>query len=208
MNKDWVFEVDKMVLKVRSLNDYIFNLDNYMINYSYIHECIKHNKEGEYIILINPGLEVDAQNQISENEINNQNPAQYVTYIHYPFDNLLSLAIYNPTIDNISSEIENAYTCLGKQPKNLEVEEAPEDNLDLFINSLIQDLNDDTKKVYDESLNNIGNKKEVKNYNEKYEVKDIKEINDNLSNVSMSLNNTSIMQNTTFSTSIPKRRRL
>ena len=65
MNKDWVFEVDKMVLKVRSLNDYIFNLDNYMINYSYIHECIKHNKEGEYIILINPGLEVDAQNQIS-----------------------------------------------------------------------------------------------------------------------------------------------
>ena len=207
MNKDWVFEVDKMVLKVRSLNDYIFNLDNYMINYSYIHECIKHNKEGEYIILINPGLEVDAQNQISENEINNQNPAQYVTYIHYPFDNLLSLAIYNPTIDNISSEIENAYTCLSKQPKNLEVEEAPEDNLDLFINSLIQDLNDDTKKVYDESLNNIGNKKEVKNYNEKYEVKDIKEINDNLSNVSMSLNNTSIMQNTTFSTSIPKRRK-
>ena len=77
----------------------------------------------------------------------------------------------------------------------------------MFINSLIQDLNDDTKKVYDESLNNIGNKKEVKNYNEKYEVKDIKEINDNLSNVSMSLNNTSIMQNTTFSTSIPKRRK-
>jgi len=207
MNKDWIFEVDKMVLKVRSLNDYIFNIDNYMINYSYIHECIKHNKEGEYIILKNPGLEVDAQNQITENEINNQNPSQYVTYIHYPFDNLLSLAIYNPTIDNISSEIENAYTCLSKQPKNWEEEEAPEDNLDLFINSLIQDLNNDTKKVYEESLNNIDTKKEVKNYNEKYEVKDIKEINENLSNVSMSLNNTSIMQNTTFSTSIPKRRK-
>ena len=209
MNKNWVFEPEKLILKVRSLNDYIFNLETPLINYTYIHECIKHHKEGEYIILKNPSLEVDAQNQINENEINNQNPSQYVTYIHYPFDNLLSLAVYNPIINNMSSEIENSYMCLNKQPKSLEKDENVEDNLDLFINSLTKDLNDNTKKLYDDSLNNIGNdnKKEIKDYNEKYEVKDIKEINDNLSNVSMSLNNTSIMQNTTFTSSIPKRRR-
>ena len=209
MNKNWVFEPEKLILKVRSLNDYIFNLETPLINYTYIHECIKHHKEGEYIILKNPSFEVDAQNQINENEINNQNPSQYVTYIHYPFDNLLSLAVYNPIINNMSSEIENSYMCLNKHPKSLEKDENVEDNLDLFINSLTKDLNDNTKKLYDDSLNNIGNdnKKEIKDYNEKYEVKDIKEINDNLSNVSMSLNNTSIMQNTTFTSSIPKRRR-
>ena len=214
MNQNWEFNVDQMVLKVRGLNDYVFNLDNYMISYLYIHECIKHSKEGEYIIMKNPALEVDKQNQISENEINNQNVSQYVTYIHYPFDNLLSLAVYNPIISNINSEIENSYMCLSKQPKDLkggddEEEEPPEDNLDLFINSLAKDLNDETKKLYEDSLNNIGsdNKNGMKDYNAKYEIKDIKEINDNLNNTSMSLNNTSIMANTTFSTSIPKRRK-
>ena len=211
MNKNWVFEEEKMILKVRSLNDYIFNLDNILINYSYIHECIKHNKVGEYIIIKNPSIEVDTQNQITENEINNQNPSQYVTYIHFPFDNLLSLAVYNPMVNEMSSEIENAYMCLSKQPKNLEPEDKlPEDNLDLFINSLTKDLNEETKKLYDDSLNNIGNDKNKakKDYNEKYEVKDINEIVDSISNISMSLNNTSIMaQNTTLSSTIPKRRR-
>ena len=207
MNKNWEFESEKMVLKVRSLNDYIFNIDNVMINYTYIHECIKHNKEGEYIILKNPSLEVDAQNQISENEINNQNPSEYVTYIHFPFDNLLSLAVYNPISNNVNSDIESVYISLNKAPKEIEKEEVKEDNLDLFINSLTKDLDKETKKLYDDSLNDIGKNKEVKDFNEKYEVKDIKEINENLGNVSMSLNNTSIMANTTFSSSIPKRRR-
>ena len=207
MNKNWEFESEKMVLKVRSLNDYIFNIDNVLINYTYIHECIKHNKEGEYIILKNPSLEVDAQNQISENEINNQNPSEYVTYIHFPFDNLLSLAVYNPISNNVNSDIESVYISLNKAPKEIEKEEVKEDNLDLFINSLTKDLDKETKKLYDDSLNDIGKNKEVKDFNEKYEVKDIKEINENLGNVSMSLNNTSIMANTTFSSSIPKRRR-
>ena len=210
MNSEWVFETEKMMLKVRSLNDYIFNIDNPLINYSYIHECIKHNKEAEYIILKNPSKDPDNQNnQLTENEINNQNVAEYVTYINYPFDNLLSLAVYNPTVNNennINEEIGENYEYLNKSPINLG-EDNPEDNLDLFINSLIDDINGETKSEYQNSLNNIGEKKEMKNYNEKYEVKDIKEINENLTNISISLNNTSIMQSINVSTSIPKRRR-
>ena len=208
MNKNWVFESNKMVLKVRSLNDFAFNLDNYMISYSYIHECIKHNIEGEYVILKNPGLDIDPQNQISENEISNQNPSQYVTYIHYPFDNLLSLAVYNPIVNNLNSDLEKAYVCFNKKPMDLVKDEAKEDNLDLFINSLSQDLNKETNKIYEESLNNIGNdnSKDKKDFNDKYEVKDIKEIKDNLTNVSMSLNNTSIMV-TPNASMISKRRR-
>ena len=207
MNKKWEFDSDKMILKVRSLNDYIFNINNLLINYTYIHECIKHNKEAEYIILKNPSLEVNAENQINENEINNQNPSEYVTYIHYPFDNLLSLAVYNPMSNNINSDIENAYISLNKQPKQLEKEINKEDNLDLFISSLTKDLQKETKTSYDESLNEIGlNNKEVKDFDEKYEVKDIKEINESVNNISMSLNNTSIISSS-FSGSIPKRRR-
>ena len=208
MNKNWVFESNKMVLKVRSLNDFAFNLDNYMISYSYIHECIKHNIEGEYVILKNPGLDIDPQNQISENEISNQNPSQYITYIHYPFDNLLSLAVYNPIVNNLNSDLEKAYVCFNKKPIDLVKDEAKEDNLDLFINSLSQDLNKETNKIYEESLNNIGNdnSKDKKDFNDKYEVKDIKEIKDNLTNVSMSLNNTSIMV-TPNASMISKRRR-
>ena len=36
MNKNWEFDSDKMILKVRSLNDYIFNINNLLINYTYI----------------------------------------------------------------------------------------------------------------------------------------------------------------------------
>jgi hypothetical protein len=109
--------------------------------------------------------------------------------------------------NNINSDIENAYISLNKQPKQLEKEINKEDNLDLFISSLTKDLQKETKTSYEESLNEIGlNNKEVKDFDEKYEVKDIKEINESVSNISMSLNNTSIISSS-FSGSIPKRRR-
>ena len=209
MNKNWVFEPDKLILKVRSLNDYIFNMNKHLIDYSYIHECVKHTKDAEYVIIKNPSLDVDKENVISENEINDQNVSQYVTYIHYPFDNLLSLAVYNPIISNVNSDIENPVIILSKSPLNFEKSDIPDDNLDLFVNSLIQDINKENKKIYEEALNNIGNdnKKKV-DFNEKYEIKDIKDINNSLTNISMSLNNTSIMgPNTTFSGTIPKRRK-
>ena len=94
-----------------------------------------------------------------------------------------------------------------KQPKQLEKEINKEDNLDLFISSLTQDLKNETKVSYEESLNeiNLDNNKEVKDFNEKYEVKDIKELNESVSNISMSLNNTSIMVSSSFSGSIPNK---
>ena len=61
----WDMNLKKMILKVRSLNDYIFDLSKPICNYSYIHEYIKHNKEADYIILNNPIYFKD------ENENNN-----------------------------------------------------------------------------------------------------------------------------------------
>ena len=47
----------KKVLKVRSENDYIFNIHEPLINFTYINECIKLNKNPEYLIVDNPDLD-------------------------------------------------------------------------------------------------------------------------------------------------------
>jgi hypothetical protein len=96
--------------------------------------------------------------------------------VHFPFDNLLSIAIYNPLSNNINSDIENVNISLTKSVDEINEKNSPElvdDNLDLFINSLITDLNKGIKSNYDQALNNIGNDSELNsqikhNLNEKY----------------------------------------
>ena len=217
MKEDLSFDSKTMILKVRSLNDYIFEITKPIILFTYINECIKHNKEADYIIMKNPIYEPKEpkeeqnqdQNNLIQNEIKQDNDVNVtnqnygVSCVHYPFDNLLSLAIYNPMINNLNSDINNPNLSLKKSPKNVEKEEEiPEDDLDLFINSLTKDIINKTKKDYDDSLNNIGNN--VSNIlkdpmNEKYEIKDIKEITESLENNTPNLNNTTmLMPNSTF----------
>ena len=214
MREDLAYDSNNMILKVRSLNDYIFDINKPLISFSYISECIKHNKEGEYIILKNPLNEPkqnqednNNQNQQENNDVNvtNQNFGQNMTYVHYPFDNLLSLANHNPMIDNLNSDINNPNIALTKCPKALEKEDdIPADNLDLFIESLVKDIGEKTQKDYDDSLNNIGgdNSKILKDpMDEKYEVKDINELTTSSTNVSISLMNTSVLNpNSTYIT--------
>ena len=212
------YDSKKMILKVRSLNDYVFDLAKPMVTCSYINECIKHNKEADYIILQNPiyikeknqniinNIDNLINNNENENEIDvnvsNVNFPQNLTCVHCPFDNLLTIAIYNPMTNNINNDIGNANISLSKSIENINKDkdsESKEDNLDLFINSLSKDLNDQIQKDYDFALNN----KDNKNTNnilkdpmiEKYEVEDIKEINDRLN--SSSINNTTIITTNT-----------
>ena len=223
MQENLAFDSNKMIIKVRSLNDYIFDLNKPIILHTYINECIKHNKEADYIIMKNPIYEENKnliqnenENQIHENNddinVTYQNAGQNISCVHYPFDNLLSLAIYNPMVNNINSDINNPNISLTKSPINFVKEEVPEDDLDLFINSLTKDIINKTKKDYDDSLNNIGDDGSniLKDpMNEKYEVKDIKEITDNLSNTTILNNTTVLMPNTTYNTiSLRKKRSL
>ena len=232
MKEDLSFDSQKMILKVRSLNDYIFEISKPIVLFTYINECLKHNKEGDYIIMKNPIYEQNEQNEengqkenenqeqdLNQNQIIQDNNDVNITYqnyntnltcVHYPFDNLLSLAIYNPMINNINSDINNPNISLVKSPKTIEKEEIPEDDLDLFINSLTKDIINKTQKDYDDSLNNIGNN--VSNIlkdpmNEKYEVKDIKDIKESLEN-SINLNNTTMLNpNSTFISAPSARKR-
>ena len=222
MNEKLVFDSRKMILKVRSLNDYVFDIVKPITLYSYINECVKHNKEADYVIMKNPlyePSEAQDDNQIVNQEnidvnVTSQNYGQNMTCEHYPFDNLLSLAVYNPMINNINSDINNPNVSLTKDPKSLEKDESPEDNLDLFINSLTKDIVNKIQKDYDDSLNDIGadSSNLLKDpMNEKYEVKDINEItNENTINSTMNLDTSTIIikQNSAYKTgpSIRKKR--
>ena len=137
---------------------------------------------------------------------------QNLTCIHFPFDNLLSIVQYDPLSNNINSDIENPNISLSKSVDDLNDnfnKDLPNDDLDLFINSLAKDINKKIKSDFDNALNNIGNdselNKKIKNIsNEKYEIKNLKDINDKLNlsdinnttffnpNTSMSLNMTTV----------------
>ena len=88
--------------------------------------------------------------------------------------------------DNINNDIGNISISLSKSLDNVNKDnetESKEDNLDLLINSLSKDLNEQTQKSYDFALNNIDNNKNnifKDPMIDKYEIEDIKEINDRL----------------------------
>ena len=236
------YDSKKMILKVRSLNDYVFDLKKPMVTCTYINECIKHNKEADYVILYNPIYvldKMDNKNNIINNNnnilneedkngdkindlinnndeidinISNANFAQNLTCIHYPFDNLLSIAIHNPMTNNINNDIGNVNISLSKSVDHINKDKdsySQEDDLDLFINSLSKDLSEQIQKDYDFVLNNIDNKK-TNNLirdpmKEKYQVEDVKELTDKL-NSSISIN-VSIINNSSIAYAAPVLRR-
>ena len=237
MSKTLGYDSNKMILKARSLNDYVFDIEKPICICSYITECIRHNLEADYIIMENPvySKEIEEEKKekeiIEENDVDNiddnnlnkiviqekeldisesQNYFQNLTCAHYPFDNLLSIAQYNPLNNNINSDIENDVNLmLTKSVDNLDTiknDDLPEDNLDLFINSLIKDINKKIKSDYDYALNNIGNDSELNNQiknpsNEKYQIEDLKDINDRLTQSEMNIS-TFISTNTSISLSM------
>ena len=57
MDEKLKFDPKTKILKVRSLNDYVFDLNEPLIKYTYINECLKMNKSPDFLILDNPKLE-------------------------------------------------------------------------------------------------------------------------------------------------------
>ena len=241
------YDSDKMILKVRSLNDYIFDLKKPIRYCTYIVECIRHDEEADYIILENPKYSKDIEekkekindikdendnNNIINNKINiissedkdkeidisvSHNYSQNFTCVHFPFDNLLSIATYDPLMNNINSDIENVNISLAKSVDELSEKysnKLSDDNLDSFITLLTNDINKEIKVNYDNALNNIGkdnfNSKINNPLNEKYEIEDLKDLTERLT-LSEINNTTFLSTNTSMSISyvgpIRKRKR-
>ena len=74
MKKDLKIDIETKILKAKSLNDYIFDVKEPLINFTYFNECVKLNQTPEYLIIDNPFLtevsgEGDAMNSLyNENE--------------------------------------------------------------------------------------------------------------------------------------------
>ena len=234
------YDSKKMILKVRSLNDYVFDLKKPMVTCTYINECIKHNKEADYIILPNPIYVLDKMddkknimnnniiNEEDNNKLNNiignnngeidinisnANFAQNLTCIHYPFDNLLSIALHNPMTNNINNDIGNVNISLSKSVDHVNKNKdsySQEDNLDLFINSLSKDINTKIQEDYDFALNNIDNTKTntliSDPMKEKYQIEDVKELTDKLNAYSINMSSM-INTNTSIAYAAPVLRR-
>jgi len=64
IKKGLVIDIKKKILKVKGLNDYIFSVDEPIVNYTYFIECVKLNKIPEYLIVDNPLGDRDNQSPI------------------------------------------------------------------------------------------------------------------------------------------------
>ena len=104
------FDPKKKILKVRSLNDYIFDLKEPLINFSYINECIRLNLMAEYLIIDNPEImdssSVHSSISTAYNESameNNLSMTMNTTFKKSQMLNKLdikNIASYNPILSN------------------------------------------------------------------------------------------------------------
>ena len=113
-----VVDIKKKILKVKGLNDYIFNVNEPMINFSYFVECVKLNKVPEYLIIDNPFIEEENkeynENKENEDDNNKENEEENNTEtinrsisknIVKRRNKLENIAFYEKTNDNIMKEI-------------------------------------------------------------------------------------------------------
>ena len=144
----------KKILKVRSLNDYIFDLKEPLIHFSYLNECIRLNLMPEYLIIDNPELvesNSKQSNALSNNNyiIENKNESFLNSTSNTTFRkgqaqnkfDIKNIATYNPTILNMN------------------------DNNELFDHRLILDKDVNFKQIRGYSSIIYNNQKQTKNSN-------------------------------------------
>ena len=108
----------RKILKVRSLNDYIFDMKEPLINYSYFNECIRLNLMPEYLIIDNPELLGNTNSHHSSSgskkysSENSQNESSFFnTTANTTFKksqnqskfDIKNIAMYNPIISNMNN---------------------------------------------------------------------------------------------------------
>ena len=125
---------NKKILKVRSENDYIFNLNEPLINFSYLNECVKLNKNPEYLIIDNPELDEKTSNEargsVKKRKVaggdmassnferpiisNDLNVSMEERFINNKID-LRNIAYYNATSSTVNNDICKIIDSLEKE---------------------------------------------------------------------------------------------
>ena len=124
------YEPKHKILKVLAQNDYIFEVNEPLINFQYINDCVKLNKTAQYIVIDNPSL-ITTNNQQNENDTKNYNSSPNDQNLSNTDINLTSLgsfqkakqggkydlksiAMYNPTLNYYTGDIINPSIVLEK----------------------------------------------------------------------------------------------
>ena len=180
LNKNITFEPEKKILKVRGLNDYIFDINEPLINFTYIIECVTESKNAEYLIIDNPKLNQENISMINETIIQDE---------QYNFEELLNVAKYIPKLENKFFEEGNEDDILSKSIKTIERNNNENDLLDNFIDSMINDLNEN-HNINSLNVTNDENDNTLKNDLPNYNIQTFEYENSTIKNSSfLSLNN-------------------
>ena len=171
------FEPKNKILKVRSQNDYVFDLNVPLINYTYINECLKLNKTPEYLILDNPLLnkkDGQTQNVISTSPPPSESYKMSVISNSYVrnFDkkntntttsteigpgsknDLENIAMHVPSLNKINNDVLKPSIVLDKYVRKKETEGG---SLDDLINSINNEIENNLKNEFKENVKNNDN---------------------------------------------------
>jgi len=179
----------KKILKVRSLNDYVFNLTKPLINFSYINECVKLNKTIEFLVIDNPDVnhnlsDVNRSSMKSRKKITGGAETSNVVDLNTSIEertiankfDLSNIANYNPDLNKVNNDICKIIDSLekgvnkGKGNKNKGKQTLNRNNTNqsgkFTLDDLINSFNQDVEKEIDNGIKNDIPKKDLINKNE------------------------------------------
>ena len=213
MKKDLNIDTGTKILKVKSLNDYIFDINEPLINYTYFNECVKLNRTPEYLIINDPfTTEVqedvskelyskDSKSKLDEKNLRSSSIRRVTVSSSMPNpknmgkNSLENVAFYDKNKDenikgvNLKTDLEKV---VNKSSKNASSTPTPKKGggtgdinnlIDLLVKEVDQNIQNQSKNNSKSNIN-----QEKNNINENNEIKQKKLNNSSLKNNHLFLN--------------------
>lgn len=163
------FDIEKKILKVKSLNDYIIDLDVPLIRFAYINACITKKEDADYFIIDNPLLILKHEN-VSEKQMRLSDPLEDERDMDEIFVSERKKTVFrkeglldinSPSFQN-DENIQKLFTIASFKPDNnkkiqkqKKIQRSYEhndcDELETFTKNIIKDINDSTKVTIEET---------------------------------------------------------
>ena len=190
MIKNLNIDINSKILKAKSLNDYIFDVREPLINYTYFNECVKLNKTPEYLILDNPFMNAPegAQSEIYNEEEDLNKSIRRVTVSSMPMpinrgkNDLENIAFYEKSKDenlkgvNLKTDLEkNVDKSCGATTPGQTKKGSGGGNINSLVDLLVKEIEtkttNDIKNQASKNNSNLNINNEIKNEKVNYEKK-------------------------------------
>lgn len=161
MNSNLSFDPKTKILKVKSLNDYILDLKEPLVKFAYINKCVTRNEPADYIIIDNPFtgndliLESNFLSGLDESNIYPEGGRKRgQTVFLATHDDNSEILLENEKVKklfNIASFMPDECKKVIEQKKAKEqINELPPDPLESFMQTVIKEINEQTKASIEE----------------------------------------------------------